>query len=285
MSPQRAAGWYPDPTDPSLLRHWDGNDWDERRRHLPAWVIASEELDPVSFEVPPVAAPDSPYRGRSLPALTAPAPGGTTRRRRLTPPPGVWRPPGPATPRSLQHPGDGAERRRRGTTARRRGLALLVVAALLVLSVSGGLAGSLTASPNPLAPDAAFLRYANSACVATLGAVRPVASGPADMSPAAVATARADLAGLSRRIRRLSEAPGATSVVAGWLHLWAVWGSARLAEARAETAGGPAGSAAADAAGSDARAAATEADSFAVHHGLADCALQYQPTSAILPVP
>lgn len=286
MSRPRAAGWYPDPTDPALLRHWNGEDWDDRNRHLPGWVIASDELDLAGFEVPPAVAPDSPYRGRSLPALTAPAPQGASHRRRLTPPLGVWRPPVPATPTALDDPGGGADRRRRGTTARRRGLALVVVAALLVLTISGAVAGSLTPSPNPLAPDTAFLRKANSACVTTLGGVRPVASGPADTSPAAVQTARADLAGLSRSIRRLSEAPGATPVIAGWLHLWQVWGSARLTEARdAVAADGPVPSSTPGSAGADAQAAAAEADSFAVHHGLYDCALEYQPTSAILPVP
>jgi hypothetical protein len=286
MSRPRVAGWYPDPSDPALLRHWNGEDWDERSRHLPGWVIASDELDLADFEGPPAVAPDSPYRGGSLPALTAPGPVGASHRRRPTPPLGVWRPPPPATYSALDGAGGNAGRRRSGTSARRRGLALLVVAALLVLSVSGAVAGSLTPSSNPLAPDTAFLRKANSACVTTLGGVRPVASGPADTSPAAVQAAQTDLAGLSRSILRLSEAPGATSVISGWLHLWQVWATARLAEAREAAAGyGPVPTSAPGSEGAEAQAAAAEADSFAVHHGLYDCSLEYQPTSAILPVP
>lgn len=294
MSRPRAPGWYPDPADPALLRHWNGEGWDERRRHLPGWVIASEELEVADPASPPAATPEGPYRGRWLPALTAPAAGGASRRRRLVPPPGVWHPPLPPTSRTGTAPRHDGGDRRRGGAKRRRGVALMVVAALFLLSVSGTVAGSLTPSANPLAPDTAFLREANTACVTSLGGVRPVASSASGASsPAAVQAARVDLAGLSRRIRRLAVTPGAAPVVDNWLHLWVVWGSARLTAAEAAAGAGRTGSgsgsaastSSADAAGSHARAALAEADAFAVRHGLADCTLGHQQTSAILPVP
>ncbi len=302
----RAPGWYPDPTDPARLRHWDGEVWDGRERHLPAWVIASDELGPAELAAPPEGALDAPFEDRSLPAMTAPAAGGVVRRRRPLPAAGVWRSPAAPLPQLRPGAAEAPDQRRWSARTRRRGIALFALAALLVLSVSGTVASSLAPPANPLAPDTAFLREANAACVSTLGAVRPVASSAgAGATPTAVMAVGAELSGLAGRIHRLSEAPGATSVVAGWLRLWKTWSAERLAEARAlageggtapassrpgASSPGAAGSgratpAAAEAAGTAAGAAASEADSFALHHGLADCSLRYQPTAAILPIP
>lgn len=36
----RAAGWYADPDDASLIRYWDGRQWTDRRRPRPSWAGA-----------------------------------------------------------------------------------------------------------------------------------------------------------------------------------------------------------------------------------------------------
>ncbi|MDQ2729370.1 MAG: hypothetical protein M3Y91_16255, partial [Actinomycetota bacterium] len=41
--PGRFQGWYLDPTDPTRVRHWDGDRW-ERVRTRPAWNISAGEL-------------------------------------------------------------------------------------------------------------------------------------------------------------------------------------------------------------------------------------------------
>lgn len=50
----RPAGWYPDPDQPSLLRHWDGRAWGRRVRSRPSWASATA----------PAAAPAPPSRHR-----------------------------------------------------------------------------------------------------------------------------------------------------------------------------------------------------------------------------
>lgn len=35
-------GWYRDPDNPRLLRHWDGSAWGDAHRNAPAWYLATE---------------------------------------------------------------------------------------------------------------------------------------------------------------------------------------------------------------------------------------------------
>lgn len=315
MTRARHPGWYPDPDDPTLLRHWSGRQWDSRRRHVPAWSIATEEfrlLDP--SEPPSEPTPDGPVHTEALPAVMAPFGSGSTRRRLALPPPN-WRSPAPSSFGDRPRTGPTVRPRQRWLAGPRRLASLMVVVALIALTVSGAVNAGLRRPGNSLTADTAFLRDANAACVATLGAVRPVAApsgatgGPttpggraggeaagggtagvgaagAVATVAAVQAARSQLSGLSRRILQLARAPHATAYVTGWLRLWAAWGTARVRQARDATAGtsggpSPAGVSAAAAAQSDVR----QADAFANHHGLNDCTLQGVPTTTILPVP
>ncbi|MHB1535624.1 MAG: DUF2510 domain-containing protein, partial [Acidimicrobiales bacterium] len=40
----RAPGWYPDPNDPTRIRHWSGTGWSGRQRLRPAWTVATGDL-------------------------------------------------------------------------------------------------------------------------------------------------------------------------------------------------------------------------------------------------
>lgn len=323
MKRARYPGWYSDPDDPTLLRHWSGRQWDSRRRHVPAWSIATEEfhlLDP--SQPPSEATPDGSVHSEALPAVTTPFGSGSTRRRLALPPPS-WRSPAPPPFGDRLRSGPAARPRQRWLAGPRRLASLMVVVALIALTVSGAVNGGLRRPGNSLAADTAFLRDANAACVATLGAVRPAAApSGATHSPttsasragegaagggtagvgatgaittvAAVQAARSQLSDLSRRILQLARAPHATAYVTGWLRLWAAWGAARVRQARDTAAGtsGGASAAGASAAGASAAAAsaaaqsdARQADAFANHHGLNDCTLQGVPTTTILPVP
>lgn len=56
MSPSGGRGWYPDPEDPSRLRHWDGKAWGTETRLQPP-----EPMPPPSPESA-IAEPDIPGR-------------------------------------------------------------------------------------------------------------------------------------------------------------------------------------------------------------------------------
>lgn len=307
MRGARYPGWYPDPDDPALLRHWSGRQWDSHRRHVPAWSVATEELRLLDAAEPPSGpAPDGPVHTEALPAVTAPFGSGSTRRRLALPAPS-WRSPAPSPFEDRPRIGPTARSRRRWLAGPRRLASLMVVVALIAVTVSGAVSGGLRRTGNSLMADTAFLRGANAACVATLGAVRPVvgqsgATGgatptvPTVPTVATVQAARSQLAGLSRRILQLASAPHATADVTGWLGLWAAWGAARASQARNATSSGqPHGSGGAGGqshgGGSAATAAAAAqadvrgADTFASHHGLSDCTLQGVPATTILPVP
>ncbi|SBS69831.1 DUF2510 domain-containing protein [uncultured Microbacterium sp.] len=62
MSPQVPAGWYPDPTDPSRVRWWDGSYW-------------GQQAAPAGAAAPPVdAAPTVPAPAEQAPTYATPAP-------------------------------------------------------------------------------------------------------------------------------------------------------------------------------------------------------------------
>jgi hypothetical protein len=45
VATSRAAGWYADPSDATLIRYWDGRRWTDRRRPRPSWAGDAGEVD------------------------------------------------------------------------------------------------------------------------------------------------------------------------------------------------------------------------------------------------
>lgn len=67
MSPQVAPGWYPDPTDPSRVRWWDGSYWGQQSAPAGASAASPAPAEPA----PPAPAEPAPaYTAQAAPSVT-----------------------------------------------------------------------------------------------------------------------------------------------------------------------------------------------------------------------
>jgi hypothetical protein len=293
------SGWYRDPADPTLLRHWGGGGWDGRRRHVPAWSLAATELD--AGDGPPRAGPDGavyegPVREAALPAAASTAPGAARRVPLAARPdrrPGAH----PLSPGRHAMQGRGAVGGRGWSRSRHPLAAALALLGVVAVTMAGSIVGTTRRDPRlpALAPDTAFLRRADVACATAIGGVRiqtPTAISPAGVAGgvtvSAVDAANNRLDVLAGRIRALATADGLTAAVAPWLSDWYAYATARRRSAAFDAADPrPTGAAARSAstlatmAGSD----ATRADRFARANGLAGCSLVGSSTPAIEQIP
>jgi hypothetical protein len=273
----RVPGWYVDPDDSEVLRHWAGS-WTTRRRPRPGWTVGHADFTIDGAMHGPVlegparhgawsSAPEAtrvvaPTRVRSAPT---PDPG------RLTP----WDGPTAAN-LGWPRPRDRAWGPPRLVRPRRPLVALgaLVIIAVLVAAATTGLA----ARPEPLI-SSAFAAQANRACAASLSE---------SVAPSA-ATAAGEAAGLAAAAQRVNTLAATLTNLAGdtlsaptvglWLLGWSRWSVAAEGYASSlRSSSANLTSPTLEALASGARLDAAHANAFADAHGLSRCAL---PVNAI----
>ncbi|MDQ2726156.1 MAG: hypothetical protein M3Y36_11790 [Actinomycetota bacterium] len=223
----RLRGWYLDPTDPTTVRHWDGDRWG-RARIRPAWSISAGDLvvdvegrfdaarpwaGPV-VEGPARPANDraaagalgmgtEPVRGRTRPAALRSGSGSHGSRA------GHFSPVG-ASNDFVSGPPWAVSRRPMAI------FALVVVVALVAVAAS--VVGRPTRTLSSQAPiPSGFVAQASRGCVAMLGARRP-ATLPVD--PMAVSAEVAQITTLTKDLRNVALATGATFQTGSWLDGW-----------------------------------------------------------------
>ncbi|MDQ6840760.1 MAG: hypothetical protein M3137_21095, partial [Actinomycetota bacterium] len=218
----RLRGWYLHPSDPTCVRHWDGDRW-ERIRTRPPWSISAGDLvvDVVGrFET------SAPWAG---PVVEGPAPPGTERAAAGALGVGT-EPKGGQSVRagSRAHgaqaghfPATGARgdfvSRPPGATSRRplAIVTLMVVVGLVTLVTSAGWPRRTSTNQPPM--PSAFVTRASTGCAAMLGFKRPSAL-PSD--PVAVSAEVAQITTLTSHMRSLASATGATTQTNDWLASW-----------------------------------------------------------------
>jgi hypothetical protein len=266
------AGWYPDPSDPVRLRHWNGRTWDPRLRTVPAWAVGSRDyvlVESSRRRGDPML--EGPVHAASLPAIAT----ATAQLSRPAPRPGSpSRPTGSRSGAGAGPPTSGwaiGARPVRSSSWSRPRLALMVVTSLigLVVLVLAATVGFTPRTPGTttLAQDTTFIRSANIACGEGMAATRlPNASGIP--SVAAVATANSNLAHLAARIEALPVVASGRSSIQGWLNAWEQYGADRQKEAASGSAANGPGSWA-----STVSLEADTADAFATADDLGNCTL------------
>lgn len=292
MSPPlpTAPAWYPDPEDPVRLRHWNGRGWDPRRRTLPAWALATDDLAAVGEgrrDSDPVL--EGPAHPAGLKATAAAAAQSAHPRPRGISPGRVVAGRGTSgTGTSTAGRMTGMRPVRRASWSRPRAvlmsLSALIGLAVLVLAATVGIAPR-PAGTTTLAQDATFIQTASIDCAAAMGAIRLTpqpsmsSSGTTPTpSPEAVAAANLALERLETRIRALPVTNVALNGVQGWLDTWNRFAADRMKQADAAAARSATGSATgttsvAAALGPVVSLDAAQADAFATTNGLGNCAL------------
>jgi len=73
MNAMAAAGWYPDPYDPTQLRYWDGSEWTEHTHEIVLEPVEAQQPapDPADTPEPASAPPFIPNPGDQSPGLAA----------------------------------------------------------------------------------------------------------------------------------------------------------------------------------------------------------------------
>lgn len=283
--PPGPPAWYPDPDDPTRLRHWDGHRWD-RRRDLPAWAVATEELVATAW----FPAGDGPrYEGpaRGVPVRPGVSPGPDGLR-------ATWHRLVPARTRAGLGPVDspalhgapgyrGAGPASAWTRSRQR---LVLVAAVLVavlISSTSIIVGAVSTTPTsspPAAGVSTLARRVDPVCAADLGQARTAGPGSAatPARSASLASVTAANAALARVATRMSRAAGtsAAPLLAPLLRSWSAYAAARrnlaaFLAGRSEGGGATAGRAGLLSA--SVTADEMDADRLAGGLGLPDCTL------------
>lgn len=275
----RAAGWYRDPADPAQLRHWNGRSWDARRRTLPAWCIATAELD-ADAGVVGQALLEGPVHPAQLPAAAAVA-GASARTG--APPRGAGLRSGHPVVGLASRPALRRHRRWRGGGAPGVVAFALIGLVLAAVTVSVGV-GRRAGQSATLSADTAFVHAADVACASDMGAVRTPAGAAVSPAgayggppPAEVAAANTSLARLSTRISSLATTAAEKAAVAGWLAGWSSYAHDRARLASARSARQPGGVVAA--LGAQVKSDERSADAFAAANGLGSCTLVAQASS------
>lgn len=213
-------GWYRDPDNPRLLRHWDGAAWGERSRRLPAWSHAVDLFVPDERVDRSSEGPVHPHELRETVASV----GGWSRD--WLP----WRPrqAGPGWPRSAaqappRQPGPARGAPAQGLSPARRPLlammCLLVVAVAVVISSVAFITPYELRRSQPVAASllaARFTRLADHQCAQFVPAERAAFSSAA--VPRALYASAAGVDKLRLRLSRLHYGAAQLGQVEEWLN-------------------------------------------------------------------
>ncbi|MGH9076894.1 MAG: hypothetical protein ACRDY0_05480 [Acidimicrobiales bacterium] len=291
--PRAAPAWYPDPDDPTRIRHWGGASWDGRWRRRPGWDLCGQDwLESAGGSVHVDTVAEGPAGAAHLPAVAsgwwaAAAESGlaASTARSGSGGTGVDGAGPPALLARQAHP----VRRARVLSGPRLGT--LVVCFLAITAMMAAVVGLTVARPSAyrsaVLADPTFVVQANAACGAQLTPVRipapttPAAGGITGApwpTPSALRTEAATLGRLSTALEALRLSAAERGPVLGWLSKWRRYGTEEMAWAdtldRAASHVGPAPPSL-----SGPGSLAARADRFAVQNGLDACTLSTQPVS------
>ncbi len=218
----RPRAWYLNPSDPTTVRHWDGDRW-SRVRGRPTWSISAGELvvdTEGRFDTsrpwggPVVEGPARPAAQRAAAGVLgmgSEPTGGKTR-------PALWRSGAATDGPDAQHlPPAGAG----GDvvpgppwSTSRRPLAILAV---MVILAAVGLAATVGSPSAPPSVPSDFVDQAGHSCRVMLGTNRPRAL-PAD--GAGVSLEVTQLTTLANHLQTLASSTGATVQISNWFASW-----------------------------------------------------------------
>lgn len=221
--PERAGrpqGWHLDPHDPTIVRHWDGERW-QQVRSRPTWSLATGEIvidAEGRFGVPgPVV--EGPARPATQRATTKALGIGAESRPVTAGPAPLRSPSGPAGARGRHLPpaglSDDAITQPPWASSRRPLVifAVIVLAAVTALAASVGWSNVRPPVPDPI--PSGFVTQASQACAAGLGPQRPATLPP----DAASATAEvSQVANVTAALAQIATSTGARSAVTIWLN-------------------------------------------------------------------
>lgn len=223
----RLRGWYLDPTDPTSVRHWDGDRW-ERARMRPAWSISAGDLvvdvegrfdTSKPWAGPVVEGPARPVTDRA--AAGAVGVGNDALRGQTRPVPlrsGAGAHGSRAGHLSPVGPGNDFVPRPPWATSRRPVTIFALVAVVALVAVAASAVGRPSRAPARQAPiPSGFVTQASRGCAAVLGVARPAAL-PTD--PVAVGAEAAQVFTLTSSLRALASATGAPGSTGAWLASW-----------------------------------------------------------------
>lgn len=223
----RPRGWYPDPTDPTSVRHWDGDRW-ERARTRPAWDVSAGDL---VVDVEGRFDTSGPWEGPAVEGPVRPAPDraaagalgvGSESVRGQTRPAPLGSGAGSGGSRAGHFPPVGARRdvapRPPWTSSRRPLVAFVLVAVVALVAVAASVVGRPSRPPTQQAPvPSGFVTQASRGCATMLGTRRPSAL-PTDL--AALGAEVAQITTLTGSLRTMATITGAGDQTAGWLAGW-----------------------------------------------------------------
>lgn len=225
--PGRVRGWHLDPTDPTSVRHWEGDRWG-RARTRPAWSISVGEL---VVDVEGRFETSKPWAG---PVVEGPARPATYRAAAGAVGVGTEPVRGQARPTPLRS-GAGNHGSRAGhfaplragsdfvprppwATSRRPLTIFAVVAIVALVAVAASVVGRPSRPPSNQPPiPSGFVAQASRGCAALLGFRRPSAL-PTDL--AAVGAEVAQITNVTGALRNLAAATGADVQTESWLAAW-----------------------------------------------------------------
>ncbi len=285
----RPRGWHLDPSDPTTVRHWDGEQWEQVRRR-PTWSVWAGDLvvdmegrfetrHPWSGPTPEGPARTAPQRaaagamglGGEARRADSPAVGGSDD---ATSGGGTTGPhtSGPA-PRAVAS----------GPWTTFRGPMALVV--LFVTTALAALAATVVwpngARRATVAMPSAFVSQASQACALALGSPRPSALPD---NAAALAAEADQLDALRARLQVLSAATGAQAQADVWLASWERFSASESQRAQeplvaATTSPDP------SPLGRRSMAEAQRADNFAAGNGLQTCTILAHGPAPMVSIP